>query len=104
MVFKSTTANGAPTGSCASSTPIATLGSCNVYTGAQLSSLTQASFGCGGTAPDRFWCPTSRQTVQHLGTDYLGVWIKANSQTLTNFFGSPLRMQATAVMRVEPKG
>ncbi|MEX0666056.1 MAG: TadE/TadG family type IV pilus assembly protein [Acidimicrobiia bacterium] len=108
VVYKASDADGdIPTG-CTGSTPTSQTGKCNVYSGAQLGSLTQADFtgttSCGGGAPDHFWCPTSRQSVQHLGNDYVGVWIKANSQTLTNFFGSPLGLQSAAVMRLEPKG
>ncbi len=107
VVYKATAVNGTiPTG-CSGATPASQTGKCNVYTGAQLSTLTQSSFtgttSCGVSAPDRFWCPTGRQSVQHIGNDYLGVWIKANSETLTNFFGSPLGLQSAAVMRLEPK-
>jgi Flp pilus assembly protein TadG len=108
VVFKSTATNGArPTGSCASSTPTSVTGQCNVYTGAQLQSLTQADFGgttsCSGTAPDRFWCPTTRQNVQSVGADYIGVWIKARYVTITGLFKSPFFLTSAAIMRLEPK-
>lgn len=107
VVYKATDIHGAIPANCSGPTPSSQTGKCNVYTGSQLSSLTSTSFtgttSCNSDAPDRFWCPTGRQTVQHIGNDYLGVWIKANSSTLTNFFGSPLGLQSAAVMRLEPK-
>ncbi|MFN8028361.1 MAG: hypothetical protein U0W40_18970 [Acidimicrobiia bacterium] len=78
-----------------------------MYTGAQLQSLTQADFtgttSCGGTAPDRYWCPTARQNVQSIGADYLGVWIKARYVTITGLFKSPFFLTSAAIMRLEGK-
>jgi Flp pilus assembly protein TadG len=108
VVYKALDANGAIPSGCSGSAPTSQNAKCNVYSGSQLSTLTQSAFtgttSCGATAPDRFWCPTTRQTVQHIGNDYVGVWIKASSPTLTNFFGSPLGLESSAVMRLEPKG
>lgn len=109
VVYNASAVNGAiPTG-CSGSAPSSQSGKCNVYTGAELQSLTQASFtgtatSCGATAPDRFWCPTSRQDVQTLGTDYVGIWVKAKRSATTRMFGSSFTMTARAVMRVEPGG
>lgn len=107
VVFKVSTANGAIPSGCGGSAPTSQTGKCNVYTGAQLASLAPGQFSgttsCDGTALDRWWCPTSRQSVQHIGPDYLGVWVKAKSETLTNFFGSPLQLESAAIMRLEPK-
>jgi len=108
VVFKSTATDGArPAGTCASSTPTSVSGSCNVYTGAQLQSLTQADFtgtvSCGTTAPDRYWCPLNRQNVQSIGADYIGVWIKARYVTITGLFKSPFFLTSAAIMRLEPK-
>ena len=106
IVYKASATNGAIPATCKTSPPSSQNGLCNVYTGTQLASLVQTDFGgtstCAVTAPDRFWCPTARQDVQHLGTDYLGVWIIADSPTVTDLFGSPLDLQAKAVMRLEP--
>jgi len=105
-VYKVTDANGAIPAGCSGSSPSSQSGSCNVYTGTQLANLTQADFtgttSCGSTAPDRWWCPTTRQDVQHLGTDYVGVWIKANTSSITGFFGRLIGMDSEAVMRIEP--
>jgi len=107
-VFKSTATDGSrPAGSCASSTPTSVTGSCNVYTGAQLQSLTQADFSgtvsCDNTAPDHYWCPLNRQNVQSIGADYIGVWIKARYVTITGLFKSPFFLTSAAIMRLEPK-
>jgi len=107
-VFKSTATDGSrPAGNCASTTPTSVSGSCNVYTGAQLQSLTQADFTgtvtCDATAPDRYWCPLNRQNVQSIGADYIGVWIKARYVTITGLFKSPFFLTSAAIMRLEPK-
>ncbi len=108
VVFKASSATGTPPTGCGGATPTSQNNQCNVYTGAQLTSLTQSSFtgtsSCTGSSPDRFWCPTTRLAVQHLNPDYLGIYIKARSQTLTSLFGPPLGLRSTAVMRLEPKG
>ena len=108
VVFKSTDAGGAIPSGCSGSAPTSQTGKCNVYTGTQITNLAASQFGgttsCAVNALDRWWCPTTRQSVQHLGPDYLGVWVKAESGTLTDFFGSPLGMESAAVMRLEPKG
>jgi Flp pilus assembly protein TadG len=107
VVFKTTSANGAIPSGCSGATPVSQSGKCNVYTGSQLSSLSPSQFSgttaCDTTALDKYWCPTARQSVQHLGPDYLGVWVKSNSSTLTNLFSTPLGLESRAVMRIEPK-
>lgn len=103
VVYKASTADGKVPNSC--KTGVSQTGTCNVYTGSQLTTLTQADFGgtsCGGSSPDRFWCPTSRRTVQATGTDYLGVWVKAKHPTITKLFGSSMTVTSAAVMRLEP--
>ena len=106
VVYKSTNATGAiPTG-CSGATPTSQNGSCNVYTGAQLSSLTAGSFngpGCTAGQPDFAWCPTSRQAVQSVGNDYLGVLVMVKTSAVTQVFGSFFPVQANAVMQLEPK-
>lgn len=110
VVYKATTADGSRSGGCAGNTPTSQSGPsvyCNVYTGAQIASLNQADFtgtvSCGATAPDRYWCPTTRQNVQSIGADYLGVFIKAKYTTITGIFHSPFSLTSAAVMRLEPK-
>jgi hypothetical protein len=106
VVYKSTSSDGAVPPTCRTSPPIPQTGLCNVYSGADLVALTETAFSgttaCGATAPDRFWCPTTRQKVQHLGPDHLGVWIVADSPTVTRLFTAPVDLGARAVMRLEP--
>ena len=105
-VYKVTDANGAIPNGCSGSSPSSQTGLCNVYTGSQLGSLQQSAFtgstSCGAGSPDAAWCPTTRQDIQSLGTDYVGVWVKANTPSITGFFGRLIGMQSQAVMRIEP--
>jgi Flp pilus assembly protein TadG len=108
VVYKSTTTNGQPPGTCASSPPVAASGLCNVYTGAQLQTLTSLDFtssctGNTGIAADKYWCPTGRKNVQSAGADYVGVIVQANYVTATGLFPSPFSLTSRAVMRIEPK-
>jgi Flp pilus assembly protein TadG len=106
IVYKSATVDGAVPSACLGATPTSQSGSCNVYTGAQLQTLTVANFtgtlSCTGSSPDLAWCPTTRQTLQALGTDYVGVYIKAKHDMITQLFGSTLSLTTNAVMRIEP--
>ena len=59
VIFKSTTSNGAVPTACASGTSVTNV--CNVYTAAQMDTLTEADFDqpdCDGD-PDESWCPTT---------------------------------------------
>lgn len=107
IVFKASSAGGEVPAICLGAPPKSQPGVCNVYTGAQLQSLTQADFtgttSCTGTSPDRFWCPTTRRNIQILGPDYIGVYVRARHSMLTNFFGQQLTLTTKTVMRLEPK-
>jgi hypothetical protein len=108
MVYKSSTADGAAPATCTTPTPHSVSGSCNAYTGAQLKHVVAGSapgswFGCGVGSLDLSWCPASRQTTQAVGTDYLGVWVRARHPMRTGFFGSEVTLRDQAVMRLEPK-
>ncbi|MCB1014945.1 MAG: pilus assembly protein [Acidimicrobiales bacterium] len=105
VVYKADTANSSPTATCMAGTPV--LGLCNVYTGSDMSrplSDFSGTTSCGGTAPDRFWCPTTRQNQQALGADYLGVWMQVKYNYLTKVFPGPgLTIKDRAIMRLEPR-
>lgn len=108
VVYKSTTADGSPQGTCASNPPVAVAGSCNVYTNAQLQNLNSLDFttactGNTGSAVDHDWCPTGRNNVLNAGPDYIGVLVKANYVTVTGLFHSPFSLAARTVMRLEPQ-
>lgn len=99
VVFKA-----AGTGSTPDLTTCSTNGTCNVYTGSQLSSLNSSQFGCGAGDLDVTWCPSTRVVSQSgSGTDYVGVWVKINHKFMTGFFGSARTITDSVVMRIEPK-
>ena len=107
VVYRAATSNSAPTASCMAGTPSSGTNPCNVYTGSDLARL-KADFSgttsCGASAPDRFWCPTSRQNQQALGADYLGVWMQVQYNWITHMFpGTGLTIKDRAIMRLEPR-
>lgn len=108
IVYKATTSNSAVPSSClAVSGSGGVNGVCNVYTASDLtrpSSDFSGTTTCGGSAPDRFWCPTARQNQQALGADYLGVYMEVRYTWLTKVFpGSGLTIRDRAIMRLEPR-
>lgn len=79
---------------------------CNVYSGSQFT-LGSASFGCGGTSPDRYWCPTGQARQNSMsqtnGPAYVGVYVKAHRSFITKIFGTTgPTMTSTSVLRLEP--
>jgi hypothetical protein len=108
VIYKSTSADGTVPALCSGAAPTSQSGSCNVYTGTQLQTYTQSDFAgtssCSSGSLDQKWCPTGRQDQQVLGTDYVGIYIKAKHPMLTRFFGSSLNLTGNSVMRIEPKG
>jgi hypothetical protein len=108
LIFKSVTTDGAVPTACLTPTPHSVVGSCNLYTGAQLAQVVAGTapiswFGCGVGSLDLSWCPTSRQSIQALGNDYLGVQVVARHQMVTGFFGSVRTLNDYGVMRLEPQ-
>jgi hypothetical protein len=101
VVFNANSSGTVPA-ACAGGTSVS--GSCNVYAPSTFS-LASSSFGCGASAPDRYWCPTSRVVSQAASPDYLGVYVKTHHSFITLMFGaSGPTIQATAVLRLEPSG
>jgi Flp pilus assembly protein TadG len=101
IVYKSTTANGAVPAACLTSGSQS--GSCNVYTSAALSAAT-TSFGCGTGALDTAWCPTTRETDQADGLDYLGVYLQVRHDFFSGFLGRrEVVLKDTTVLRLEPQ-
>ncbi len=107
IVYKADTTNSSPTTACQALTSGGVTGVCNVYTASDLDRpLSDFTGGttCDTTAPDRFWCPTSRQSQQALGADYLGVWMQVRYTYVTKIFpGSGLTIRDRAIMRLEPR-
>lgn len=111
VIYESTTTDGRVPTACTNTTAQGIASGttfCNVYTGAQLASLSTANFGTTGTtcatgAWDAAWCPLDRQSQQSAGADYLGVWVSISHPYVTKVFpGSGLTIKDSAVMRLEP--
>jgi hypothetical protein len=105
VIYKSTTLDGEAPQACVDGTPQA--GLCNVYTPAQMGSLTESDFDsptCTGD-PDSAWCPVTREDRQVVGADYVGVWIQVHRDWITGLFppSAGLTMTDNAVMRLEPR-
>lgn len=67
------------------------------------------TFGCGPTAPDRFWCPTDRNVrlsnadiAGYDGPDYVGVWMRIEHPSVTRIFPA-LTFEDHSVIRLEPR-
>lgn len=83
---------------------------CNRYASADLSttSLNLASnWGCGSTAKDKYWCPTSREIHQSAynggGTDYVGIYVEIQYVPVTGILGGTRALKDTVVFRIEPQ-
>ncbi len=108
IVYKSSTSDGAVPAGCLTPAPHSVSGSCNVYTGSQLAQVVAGTnpgtwFGCGVGALDGWWCPATRQSVQALGNDYLGVRVTVRHPMMTTVLGSRITLTDDAVMRLEPQ-
>lgn len=106
VIYKASTSNSAPSATCTGGTSVN--GVCNVYSATDLarpaSDFTSTCTGSTGTSPDRFWCPTSRQSQQALGADYLGVWMQVRYTYVTHLFpGTGITIKDRAIMRLEPR-
>lgn len=105
VVYEANGPDGDIPATCAAGTPGST---CNVYGPADLDRLDTdfAGGSCNATAPDRFWCPTSRKARQSGPggpPDYIGVWIRIRHDFITDFFGGSMTITDNAVMRLEPQ-
>lgn len=102
VVFKASPSGVVPA-ACASGSP--QTGLCNVYAATHLEapqSTFSGTSSCGSTAPDRFWCPTTREDSQADGADYLGVWVELSRPRVTGIIPGRQTVRSTAVMRLEP--
>ncbi len=91
-------------------------GLCNRYTPNEFSlNLNDASgnpdiyFRCKPTAVDRFWCPDQRNTGLSDtdagfpdGPAYIGVYVEAEHEYITGFFGSTATLTDDRIIRIEP--
>lgn len=112
VIYRSTTADGAPPAGCVSSTALSNGGDsslfCNTYSGTELSQIAVGAgptFGTGCTlSRDRRWCPPNRNNSQAStsGPDFAGVYVKVNHRTSTKMFGTTFVVDDFAVMPLEP--
>jgi Flp pilus assembly protein TadG len=108
IVYKASTSDSTVPSACLSvSGSGGVTGVCNVYRNTDLSrplSDYTGTTSCGTSAPDRYWCPTTRQNQQALGADYLGVWMEIRYTYVTKVFpGTGITIRDRAVMRLEPR-
>lgn len=97
VIYKSATANGAMPTDCATAS-VQDL--CNRYVAGDL--LRPATdFGCGGTKPDRFWCPTSRVRDRAPFGDYIGVQAQLEYQGITGAVDT-ITITRKGVYAIEP--
>jgi hypothetical protein len=79
-------------------------GVCNAYVPANFSAPS-SQFGCGATALDRFWCPTTRKVASSAATggppDYVSVYVKVRHDTVTRLFGTGYTFTEDTVARIE---
>ena len=86
---------------------VSQVGLCNVYTGAQMASLTASSFQNASCTnePDVSWCPTTRAVDLATGRDYLGVYVRATRTFMSGEVpGGGTTFAVTSVMQLEPAG
>lgn len=100
VVYRATSPTDSPSAACSGGTSVA--GECNVYTPVHFA-LTDAQFGCGVSAPDRFYCPTSRSA--DVGSlELVGVEVTAEHHYMTGFLGDTFTFTTSQVLPVEPSG
>lgn len=111
VIFNASTSTpGQPSNGCKAGTPSTAAGAqCNVYSAAQLASMTSSNFsgtsgsGCSAASWDVSWCPRTRTAQQASGADYMGIYIVVNHPFVTRMFpGGGITIDDSAVMRLEP--
>lgn len=113
VVYKSTTADGQLPASCdIAVSPTAIVvngrpGTCNVYSGAMVSTQTPVGFPAGSSSNptcaagswDANWCPTTRSKD---APDFVGLHLRVQYRTLTRLTGSSITMNEYVVYALEP--
>jgi hypothetical protein len=98
VIFKSTTADGEMDDDCRTMSVNLT---CNRYVAADLN-RPASDFGCGGSDPDRFWCPTSRERDREPTPDYVGIYVNVTYEGLTGAVSGGLTITRSGVYALEP--
>lgn len=105
VIYHATGPGAEPTAGCRAGTPSATPGQeCNIYDSSDFGRA-ESDFGCDPMvpSPDRFWCPTDRESAQSAPPDWVGVWMQVDHPWVTGLFGSGLTMTDHQVMRIEAR-
>ncbi len=101
IIYKASGPDADPAANCQSA------GECNIYQASDLQRPAE-EFGCdistiAPNAPDRFWCPNTRETSVGTGLDYIGVKIIVNHEYVTGLFGADVELDDRMILKVEPQ-
>ena len=101
VVFKATGPTSSVPSSCVSTG--GQVGVCNVYNAADMA-LSQASFLSAGYSKDDSWAAASRITslTSANGPDYLGVYVRAQHNSIFQLIVPSRKLNDTVIMRLEP--
>jgi Flp pilus assembly protein TadG len=101
VVFKATSANGAVPAGCLNG--VGVVGLCNAYDASDLN-VDQTTFQSAAYTKDDYWPSTSRVTSLSApsGPDYLGVYVKAQHNSVVRIIVPNRTISDTVVMRLEP--
>ena len=103
VVFEASATVDSPSAGCQSGTPSTAVGArCNVYSGADVQTLTTTDFGCGVSQSDRFWCPGTR-SIAATSANYIGVYVQVKHPMVTLMFGASRTVTSSSVLRMEPR-
>ena len=103
VVFEASATVDSPSAGCQGGTPSSTVGArCNVYTGADVQTLTTSDFGCGVSQSDRFWCPSTR-SIAATSASYIGVYVQVQHPMVMRMFGTSRTVTSSSVLRMEPR-
>ncbi|MEO0493649.1 MAG: TadE/TadG family type IV pilus assembly protein [Actinomycetota bacterium] len=80
---------------------------CNVYDSSDLT-IPEVNFGCDASAiapnaPDRFWCPNTREVSVGTGLDYVGVYMRITHEYITGLFGDDVTFEDQLILKLEPQ-
>lgn len=101
VIFQATGPDDTPAANCEAA------GTCNRYTAADLERPAE-EFGChtstlAPNAPDRHWCPNTREVSVGTGLDYIGVSILVRHEYVTGLFGAAIDLDDRMILKVEPQ-
>ena len=105
VIYKASGPDADPSATCAAGTSV--VNECNAYLASDLNRPVD-QFGCASStiapfAPDRFWCPSARQTSAGSGLDYVGVYMVVQHDYVTGLFGNAITFDDQIVLKVEPQ-